>query len=167
MNVRTSWIGATAAVGLVWFGVVALRAAGGDPPNTGMADPVALVGAYDQYAAGGAPANVVLLSLSNLRGVSSEAVNAGGRVGLDLPTGTVGSVFQLLPLDDTFELWLTANQPGPGHTTLAQHGDGMMKVGTYAVVSGRHRLSVTLGAAAFTSFYPDRAFVVRSGDSPL
>jgi hypothetical protein len=45
-----------------------------------MADPVALVNAFDRFAAGGAPANIVILSLSNLRGVSSEAVNAGGRV---------------------------------------------------------------------------------------
>ena len=64
---------------------------GRDPPNTGMADPVALVSAFDRFAAGGAPANVVILSLSNLRGVSSEAVNAGGRVTVDLATGTVGS----------------------------------------------------------------------------
>ena len=42
-----------------------------------------------------------------------------------------------------------------------------MKVGTYAVVSGRHRLSVSLGPTAFTSFFPDRAFVVRSGESPV
>ena len=42
-----------------------------------------------------------------------------------------------------------------------------MKVGTYAVVSGRHRLSESLGPTAFTSFFPDRAFVVRSGESPV
>ena len=59
------------------------------------------------------------------------------------------------------------NQPDPGHTTLAEHGDALKKVGTYAVVSGRHTLSVSLGPAAFTSFFPDRAFVVRSGQSPV
>ena len=63
-----------------------------DPPNTGMADPSAMVSAFDHFAAGGAPANVVILSLSNLRGVSSEAVNAGGRVTVDLATGTVGVI---------------------------------------------------------------------------
>ena len=132
-----------------------------------MADPVALVSAFDRFAAAGAPANVVILSLSNLRGVSSEAVNAGGRVAVDLATGTVGSSVELLPLDGTFDLWLIDNQPGPGHTTLAEQGDALMKVGTYAVVSGRHRLSVSLGPTAFTSFFPDRAFVVRSGESPV
>ena len=42
-----------------------------------------------------------------------------------------------------------------------------MKVGTYAADVGRHSLSVSLGAAAFASFFPDRAFVVRSGGSPV
>ena len=81
-----------------------------------MADPVALVSAFDRFAAGGAPANIVILSLSNLRGVSSEAVNAGGRVAVDLATGAVGSTVRLLPPGDTFDLWLIDNQPGPGHT---------------------------------------------------
>jgi cytochrome c peroxidase len=134
--------------------------------NTGMADPVALVSAFDRFAAT-TPANVAILSLANLRGVSSEALNAGGRVGVDLATGTVTSTLQLTPLDDSFDLWLADNNPGPGHTTLAELGDNLMKVGTYAVVSGRHRLIVSLGAAAFASFYPDRAFVVRAGESPV
>jgi len=43
----------------------------------------------------------------------------------------------------------------------------LMKVGTYAFVSGRHRLNVPLGTAAFTGFYPARAFVVRSGQRPV
>ena len=42
-----------------------------------------------------------------------------------------------------------------------------MKVGTYAAAPGRHSLSVSLGAAAFAGFFPDRAFVVRSGESPV
>ena len=81
--------------GLAGLAFVAVSA-DGDPPNTGMADPVALVGAFDRFATGGAPANVVILSLSNLRGVSAEAVNAGGQVEVDLATGTVGSNVQLL-----------------------------------------------------------------------
>src|SRR5262245_48381763 len=166
MSSPATWTTASCIVVLAGFGFVVARAAG-DLPNTGMADPVALASAFDRFAAGGAPANVVILSLSNLRGVSSEAVNAGGRVTVNLATGAVGSNVQLLPLQETFDLWLIDNQPGPGHSTLAEHGDGLMKVGTYAVVAGRHRLSVSLGPTAFTSFYPDRAFVVRSGQSPV
>jgi cytochrome c peroxidase len=166
MSSPTAWTTASCIVVLASLAFVAVNA-NGDPPNTGMADPVALVNAFDRFAAGGPPANVVILSLSNLRGVSSEALNAGGRVQVDLATGAVASNVQLLPLQETFDLWLIDNQPGPGHSTLAEHGDGLLKVGTYAVVAGRHRISVSLGPTAFASFYPDRAFVVRSGHNPV
>ena len=167
MSSRATWTRASCIAVLAGFGFVAVRAADGDLPNTGMADPVALVNAFDRFATGGAPANIVILSLSNLRGVSSEALNAGGRVAVDLTTGAVGSNVRLLPPGDTFDLWLIDNQPGAGHSTLADQGDGLLKVGMYTESSGRHTLSVSLGPTAFTSFYPDRAFVVRSGQSPL
>ena len=166
MNSPSTWTSASCIVVLAGLAFVAVSA-NGDPPNTGMADPVALVSAFDRFAAGPAPTNVVTLSLSNLRGVSSEAVNAGGQVVVDLATGTVGSNVELLPLGDTFDLWLIDNRPNPGHTTLAEHGDALKKVGTYLVASGRHTLSVPLGPTAFTGFFPDRAFVVRSGESPV
>jgi cytochrome c peroxidase len=168
MKARISWTVTIGVVVLAGFGFVAVRAADGDLPNTGMADPVALVSAFDRFAGGGAPANVVILSLSNLRGVSSEAVNAGGRVQVNLATGLVTSVARLLPADGSFDLWLIDNQSGPALTTLADSSDLLMRVGTFTVLSATARaVSATLGAAAFTSFYPDRAFVVRSGQSPV
>jgi cytochrome c peroxidase len=163
---RALWIGTVAAV--AWCGFVAARVVSDDPPpNTGMADPVALVNAYDRFAAGGGPPDGVTLSLSNLRGLSSEAVNAGGQVTVNLATGTVSSLVQLLPADGTFDLWLIDNQPGVGHNTFAQPGDYLMKVGAYAPASGGQTLSISLGPSAFISFFPDRAFVVRSGQSPV
>ena len=168
MSSRATWTRATCIAVLAGFGLVAVRAADGDLPNTGMADPVALVNAFDQFAAGGAPANIVILSLANLRGVSSEAVNAGGRVQVNLATGVVTSVARLLPADGSFDLWLIDNQSGPARTTLADSSDLLMRVGTYTVLSPTARaVSATLGPAAFTGFYPDRAFVVRSGQSPV
>jgi hypothetical protein len=166
MGSVAAWIRASCVVVLAGVAFVGLRAEV-DPPNTGMADPVALVNAFDRSLTGPLPANGVLLPLSNLRGVSNEAVNAGGRVTVDLTTGAVSSNLQLLPPAETFELWLVDNQPHAGHTTLAEHGDSLMKIGTYAFVAGRHRLQAALGAEAFTTFYPDRAFVVRPGHSPL
>ena len=166
-QVHTLWTVSIAAVALAWLNVFGARAAAGDPPNTGMADPMALVNGYDRFVASGDAANVVTLSLSNLRGLSSEPLNAGGRVVVDLTTGAIDSFVQLLPPEGTFDLWLIDNQAGAGRTTLAEPGDGLQKVGTYSVASGGHTLSVSLGATAFASFYPDRAFVVRSGESPL
>jgi cytochrome c peroxidase len=150
----------------VWA-IAALHAAVEAPPNTGMADAAAVSRAFDRFAAGD-PANVLTLSLSNLRGLSSERLNAGGNVRIDLATGAITSALQLMPTADTdrFDLWLVDNQPGNGHTTLAEAEDHLLKVGTYTVLSGQHRLSVTLDPAVFTSFYPDRAFVVRHDGSP-
>ena len=165
--VRAWWSGVAVVVALAWLGLIAARASGSDPYNTGMADTAALVNAYDRFASNGGPSNVVRLSLSNLRGLSNEAVNAGGEVVVDLATGAVRSTVRLLPDEQTFDLWLIDNLPGPGQTTLAQHGDGLIRVGAYAAAAGNHVLSVSLGAAAFADFFPDRAFVVRAGQSPV
>ena len=167
MNIRASWTGAIAVVILAGFGLVGVRATSGDLSNTGMADPAALVSAFDRFAGSAPPPNIVQLSVSNLRGVSNEAVNAGGLVAVNLTTGAVASFVRLLPADATFDLWLIDNQPGSGHTTLAEHGDLLMKVGMYAKVSGRDVLNAAMGTAAFAGFFPDRAFVVRSGESPV
>ena len=165
---KALWIGTIAVAALIWCGFVAARVAGDDnPPNTGMADPAALVNAYDRFAAGDAAPNVVSLSLSNLRGLSSEAVNAGGQVTVDLMTGTVTSSVRLLPAGELFDLWVIDNQPGPGQTTFAELGDSLLKIGTYASASGEHTLTASLGAPAFATFFPDRAFVVRTGSSPV
>ena len=123
-NARTSRTSSTLimlAVGLACGALVAVGAAGDHPPNTGMAEPLALVNAFDRFAAAGTPPNIVILSLSNLRGVSSEAVNAGGLVGGRSRDGRRGlpPVSQLLPPGGTFDLWLIHNQLGPGLTTLA------------------------------------------------
>jgi cytochrome c peroxidase len=162
------WISTIAIAAMAWCGFVAARVARDDnPPNTGMADPDAVVNAYDRFAAGDPPFGVVTLSLSNLRGLSSEAVNAGGQVTVDLTAGTVNSVVHLLPVGEEFDLWLIDNQPGPDQTTFAEQGDGLLRVGTYAAAPGAITLSASLGESAFSSFFPDRAFVVRAGETPI
>ena len=168
------WSAAIVAVSaVVWCGFVMARAStpGGsmndDPPNTGMADPAALVAGYDRFEAGAGPANVLTLSLANLRGLSSEAVNAGGRITIDLTTGAVTSSVELLPETGTFDLWLVDNLPGPGHSALADRGDRLVKVGAYSIAGGRHTLSATLDLTALSGFFPDRAFVCRTDESPV
>ena len=165
MNPRTLCIGVICVVTFSKFAFIA-QSVDEDPPNTGMADPVALEHAFDRFVAADGGGSLVALPLSSLRGVTTESLNAGGRVAIDLATGVVASTVRLLPTDGTFDLWLVDNQPGAGHTTLAEPWDVLIPAGTYAVASGNHSLSVELGPAAFTSFFPDRAFVVRSGQTP-
>src|SRR5215471_5989689 len=63
-------------------------------PNTGMADSTALIAAFDKSLNSG---DILTLSVSNLRGLSSEALNAGGRVMVNLATGAVTSTVTGLP----------------------------------------------------------------------
>jgi hypothetical protein len=70
---RTSWIRTICVVALAWFAVIAVNA-DEDPPNTGVADPVALVTAFDRFAAGDDEGKLLAISLSSLRGVTSESL---------------------------------------------------------------------------------------------
>jgi cytochrome c peroxidase len=84
-----------------------------------------------------------------------------------LTTGEVDSTVTGLPLDGSlFDLWLVDNRPSPGHSTFVESADVLRKVGTYGVELGAHTLRATLGPAAFTGLFPDRAFVVRNGRNP-
>src|SRR6516164_8163475 len=83
----------------------------GNPPNTGMADPAALINAFDKYVAG-VPAGSgthLVISLVALRGLTSESMNAGGSVTIDLSAGSVVSQVRGLPADGAFDLWLIQN----------------------------------------------------------
>ena len=141
----------------------------GNPPNTGMADPAALMNAFDKYVAGlpaGSGTHLVM-SLVALRGLTSESMNASGNVTIDLGTGSIVSQVHGLPADGAFDLWLIQNRPGPNHTTMAEPHDILIRIGSYQAQSGGHSLSVVLGSDSFAKFLPDRAFVVRSNQSPL
>jgi uncharacterized protein (TIGR03437 family) len=100
-----------------------------------MADPSFLISLFDRFVAGGGGSGVVVLSLSHLRGLSSEAQNAGGRVRVDLTSGTVTSEVTGLPLDGSlFDLWLVDNRPSPGHTTFPESGVYASEKQTSAIV---------------------------------
>ena len=140
------------------------------PPNTGMADPDALINAFDRFVSGLPTAGggrFLIVPLGSLRGLTSESVNAGGTVKIDLSDGSVVSQVRGLPSVDAFDLWFIDNQSGVGQTTFAESQDVLLKVGSYSWVSGQHTLSVTVGSPLITGFFADRAFVVRTGQSPL
>ena len=154
-----------AGLGFMVFSSQAQVAA--NPPNTGMADPAMFISAFDRFVSAGTGASLVI-PLVSLRGITGEGLNAGGRVAIDLVTGQVASQVRLMPPGETFELWLMDNRPGTGHSTLPDPQDVQVKVGAYTEQSppGTYRLSVTLEASAFSGFFPDRAFVVRTNQSP-
>ena len=95
----TSWTLTLLALATGALAIATVHAAVELSPNTGMADPVALVRAFDRFGAG-EDVNHLTLPLSNLRGVSDEALNAGGSVRIDLAAGLITSTVQLLPASD-------------------------------------------------------------------
>src|SRR5215831_7857347 len=72
-----------------------------NPPNTGMADPVALINAFDKFLKGvpTGGSHVLTMPLVALRGITSESMNASGQVTIDLSTGLVMSQVRGLPAD--------------------------------------------------------------------
>src|SRR5262245_26692970 len=135
-----------------------------DLPNTGMADPDALMNAFDRYLSNARNGSILTIPLTALRGLTSESLNAGGNVTIDFNNGSVVSAVRGLPTG-SFDLWLIDNRPGLNQTTFAEGDDDtLVDVGTY---DSRGQLSVTLGRDRLSSFFADRAFVVRKDQNPL
>jgi cytochrome c peroxidase len=129
-----------------------------------MADPAALMNAFDNYVAKLPPngTQTLVMPLVALRGITSESVNAGGKVTIDLAAGTAKSTVRGLPAGGWFDLWLLKNSPGG--TTMAEPREApdLKVIGTYQPQGTAYTVS-----ANFAAFLPDRAFVTRSGQSPL
>jgi cytochrome c peroxidase len=148
-----------------------LRAA--TTPNTGMADPDALIRAFDKFqialkANGGE--RYLTIPLTMLRGITTGATNpggAGGSVTIDLSTSSLTSTVTGLPIGKSFDLWLVNNRPAANDTTLAETQDLMLRAGTFLEQSGEYHLSATLAAGWIHDLLPDRAYVVPSNQTPL
>lgn len=154
-------------IGIAIWGIRLLP--GTEIPNTGMGDPAALIAAFDRYQANlpADSAQLLVMPLGTLRGITSGGYNAGGTVRLDLETDLVTSSVQGLPLDSAFDLWLVRNQAAGGSSTLADPTDLLVKVGTYQVQSKAHVLSVSLPSGSLKGRLPDRAFVVPANGHPV
>lgn len=140
-----------------------------DRPNTGMADPDALIKAFDAYVSrlrATGESHLQTIPLTGLRGLTSESFNAGGSVRIDFTDGSVVSQISGLPGGGQFDLWLIENKSSPRHTTLAEPGDRFLKVGRYSESNaGAYALAVRLDP--LREFLADRAFVVRSNQNPM
>ena len=155
------------AAGIAAITMTTISAA--EMPNTGMADPAALISAFDHYQAalpGGfrpAPRDVA----RDPEGNHDQRLQCGrqrpNRSRTDLVTSTVKG----LPLDSSFDLWLVQNKSGQGSSTMAEPTDVLVKVGTYQAKSKSQVISVTLPSDAPKGFLPDRAFVVAANQSPV
>lgn len=173
MNTKTCKILVIVSLLLAGLGLSVVSAReerGANQPNTGMADSAAIINLFDRFLArlpslGGG--RFINLTLVGLRGLGSESFNAGGAARVDVTNGAVTSQVNGLPADGSFELWLADNRPAPGHSTLAERADALIRVGAYQFNAGTHTLAATLGAEQLNGVNIDRAFVTRAGQSPL
>src|SRR5262249_2696802 len=172
---RSKKLIAISAVVLLSLAFVALGSSlqnAADHPNTGMADPDALLNAFDRYVSnlstnGGG--SFLEIPLTGMRGLTSGSFNAGGSVRINLTNGSGFSQGTGLPATATFDLWLIDNRTGSGHSTFAELQDVTRKVETYHWDASRQRHSLPEMTTLFApeGFFPDRAIVVASGQSPL
>jgi len=79
----------TLQIVFVTMGVVTLNA---NTPNTGMADPSAMINAFKDYLSKHGGERYLKIPLTTLRGITSENFNAGGNVLIDLVQGSVDSL---------------------------------------------------------------------------
>ncbi len=109
------------------------------------------------------------MPLTTFRGITSGGFNASGSVSIDLTSGLVTSRLTGMPTGGTFDLWFVDNRPAPGHTTLAEPRDMLLRVGAYSsgAQAGVFKLSIRVTPVTSSGFLPDRVFVVPSGQSPL
>src|SRR5262245_31589429 len=114
-------IGGVFLLSLAFVALGATSQSVADRPNTGMADPDALVNAFDRYVSnlfvkGGG--RFLEIPLTGLRGLTSGSFNAGGTVSIDLTHGSVWSDVTGLPATDTFDLWFIDNRTGSSQSTF-------------------------------------------------
>ncbi len=141
-----------------------VRADSEDAPNTGMADPATFAHLYGKWSAAQKPgASALDLYLLPVGGLSTESVNASGRVAIDLAGGSFEAVVVGLPAGD-WEVWLADNQ-GTG-SALPDAGDRTVKLGQLEAVPDAYALGGKLPAGMPPDFEADRAVVVRAGRNP-
>ena len=136
---------------------------------TGPADPQALLDQYKEWAVAyeksGGDRNIVM-GLGWSKGLSDEYTKAFGYAKLNLVDGIVAAEVSGLPPDQGWDLWLVQDNPGPGKTVLPEHGDTMIRIGTFAHDGPMGRLESNLGKETFRDFSPDFAIVTHEGKSP-
>lgn len=163
---RALWSSLAAHLLLAATGSPAFAQSGAELPNTGMADPATFSHLYAQWRAGqSGDGSALTLSLVAINGISRDPSNGVGQVRIDTRTGAVSSRVAGLPAGE-WDLWLIDNQPGAGHSTLADPADRMLLAGRYRAADGGGLALDTVLPEERAGFQFDRAMVVRGGQTP-
>jgi hypothetical protein len=150
--------------------------AGNEPPrpteemaSTGMGSEETLVARYKTWEASyvkTAGEGNILLPLTPSRTLSTEFVDAGGEVKINVISGMVDATVEGLPRSEGWDVWIIDNVSGPHMTVMPEAGDTMIHVGSLKHEGKVARLQVVLDPETAASLDPDMAVVTRAGKNP-
>ena len=116
-----------------------------------------------KYVESGGDRNVVM-SMGYFKGLSTEKMNAAGRVTLNLIDGIVSVEAEGLSTKESWDFWLIDN--GLGSSVAPDAGDAMVRVGSLKPQGELAKLEANLGSKAFADFDPDLYVITRGGKNP-
>ncbi len=172
MRIRGIWIGG----GALTIGVLLSVLIGSEtfrenrPAEPGIGDARALRASYERWKAQYQRTNGdrrLVLSLGYSKGLSARFTRAQGQMTLDLADGTIAIEVSGLPTEQTFEVWLIDNRPGPGRSVKPEPGDAMLRVGILETPGTAATLETRLERERLTGFEIDLVVVTRAGESPV
>jgi hypothetical protein len=140
-----------------------------EPALTSMASVRNLVTTYTnwkaEYGRSGGDRYLVL-ALGWSKGLSAEFTKAKGQATFDLIDKSVAIEVYGLPEENTSDVWLIDNQPGPDRSVMPEPGDTMVRIGKMKTQSGVGRLQVSLERETFANFNLDLVVVCKADQDP-
>jgi len=108
----------------------------------------------------------LVLSLGHFKGLSNEFSLARGTVEINLADGSLSVTVVGLPEQQSYEVWLVHNRPGPGRSVKPEIGDRMIRAGALTRHGENAVLTTQLESAAFGDFKLDLMVVTSAGHNP-
>jgi hypothetical protein len=138
--------------------------------STGMGSADTLIARYQtweaSYVKSSGEGNIVL-PLTPSRTLSTEFVDAGGQVKINVINGTIEAEVEGLPRTEGWDVWVIDNISGPNMSVMPEAGDAMIHIGSLKHEGKVARLHTVLDAETTANLDPDMAVVTRSGLSPV
>lgn len=169
------WLGAALVPALLGTALLVPRRESNQDglPAAGLGDPEILSAAYQDwqanYAAYAQDADVLVLGLHYVKGLSTHHSTAAGSLHLDLETGSLDATVQGLPGAASYELWivdnLAANDRSDEHSSVRPEPDhdDVRWVGALESTGGDARIATTLDIESLADFDLDMVVISPAG----
>jgi cytochrome c peroxidase len=109
----------------------------------------------------------LVLSLTQIRGLSKRFLHARGELSLNLFDGNLSVVIDGLPSEELFDVWLVDNLPGPGKSVKPERGDAILRVGQLKSDGALMKLQTQLHHRDLSDFKLDLVAIAPAGETPV